>query len=178
MYVEKRNLKGKIKYYLVYSYRKKNEVKKIRKYLGQDLTKQLLEERKKEAEHHILELLKELNTEVFLFTLTKKQIEKLNNYDKKIRITNLDKKEWQRFTEEFVYNTNAIEGSSVERDEVPKILHNKKASNDEELETKGVAKAVNYIKSTKDELSTELIKKLHKICFHGSKSFAGKIRNV
>src|SRR3989338_7308285 len=118
MYIEKRNLKGKIKYYLVYSYRKKNEVKKIRKYLGQDLTKQLL-------------------------------------------------------TEEFVYDTNAIEGSSVERDEVPKILHKKKVSNDEELETKGVAKAVNYIKSAKGELSIELIKKLHKICFQGSKAFAG-----
>lgn len=176
MYVEKRKTGNKLKYYLVHSYRDKKKVKKIRKYLGQNLKKQELEEAKNRAKQRILELLKEFGTEVFLFTLTKKQIEKLNNY--KIKITHFDQKEWQRFTEEFVYNTNAIEGSTVQREEVPEILHMQKSLGAEELETKGVAKAVECIKNAKEDLSIELMRNLHKICFEGSKSFAGQIRNV
>ena len=176
MYIEKRKTGNKLKYYLVHSYREKNKVKKIRKYLGQDLKKQELEEARNRAKQRILELLRELSTEVFLFTLTKKQIEKLNNY--KIKIMHFDQKEWQRFTEEFVYNTNAIEGSTVQRDEVSEILHRRKPLGAEELETKGVAKAVECIKNAKEDLSVELMQKLHKTCFEGSKSFAGKIRNV
>ena len=176
MYVEKRKTGNKVKYYLVHSYREKKKVKKIRKYLGQNLIKAELEEAKNIAKQHILKLLQELNTKVFLFTLTKKQIEKLNNY--KIKIMHFDQKEWQRFTEEFVYNTNAIEGSTIQRDEVPEILHKQKPLGAEELETKGVAKAVEYIKNAKEGLSIELMRKLHKICFEGSKSFAGQIRNV
>lgn len=178
MYVEKREIGNKVKYYLVHSYREKKKVKKIRKYLGQNLTKAELEEAKNRAKKHILKLLQELSTEVFLFTLTKKQIEKLNKYEDKIKIVHFDQKEWQRFTEEFVYNTNAIEGSTVQREEVPKILHKQKVSDAEESETKGVAKAVEYTKNTKENLSTELIKKLHEMCFKGSKSFAGQLRNV
>ena len=176
MYVEKRKTGNKVKYYLVHSYREKKKVKKIRKYLGQNLIKAELEEAKNIAKQHILELLQEINTKIFLFTLTKKQIEKLNNY--KIKIMHFDQKEWQRFTEEFVYNTNAIEGSTIQRDEVPEILHKQKPLGAEELETKGVAKAVEYIKNAKEGLSIELMRKLHKICFEGSKSFAGQLRSV
>jgi len=78
MYVEKRRVRSNIKYYLVHSYREKDKVRKIRKYLGQNPAKQELEEARNRAKKHILELLEELNTEVFLFTLTKKQVEKLN----------------------------------------------------------------------------------------------------
>src|SRR3989344_429273 len=178
MYLEKRNIGKNTKYYLVHSYREKGKVSKIRKYLGQNLAKQELREAGNRAKKHILGLLEELNTEVFFFTLTKNQIEKLNRYDNEIKIIHFDKKEWQRFTEEFVYNTNAIEGSTVQREEVPEILHKQMASDAEELETKGVAKAVEYIKRTKDDLSINLMKKLHEICFKGSKSFAGQIRKV
>jgi len=178
MYLEKRNIGKNTKYYLVHSYREKGKVSKIRKYLGQNLSKQELGEAKNEAKKHILEILEEFNTKVFLFTLTKNQISKLNNYDKKIKIIHFDKKEWQRFTEEFVYNTNAIEGSTIQRDEVPEILHKQKVSDEEEIETKGVAKAIDYIKKTNEHLSIELMKKLHEICFKGSKTFAGQLRNV
>ena len=178
MYIEKRKIGKKVKYYLVHSYREKKKVKKIRKYLGQNPAKEELEEAKNRARQRILELLQELSTEVFLFTLTKKQIEKLNRYEDKIRIIHFDKKEWQRFTEEFVYNTNAIEGSTVRREDVPEILHKQRVSDAEELETKGVAKAVEHIKSAKEELSIDFMKRLHLMCFKGSKSFAGQIRKV
>ena len=123
MYAEKRQAGKNLKYYLVHSYREKGKVRKIRKYLGQNLAREELEKAKNEAEKHILGLLKELNTEVFLFTLTKNQVEKLNRLDERITIAHFNQKEWQRFTEEFVYNTNAIEGSTVQREEVPEILH-------------------------------------------------------
>ena len=178
MYVEKRKAGKNFKYYLVHSYREKGKTKKIRKYLGKDLEKETLEKAKNEAKKQILKILDELNTKIFLFALTKSQTEKLNKYDSKIKIIHLDNREWQKFTEEFVYSTNAIEGSSVEREEVGKILHKKEAIGYEELETKGVAAAVDYIRKTREDLSFSLIKKLHEICFKGSKDFAGKLRKV
>lgn len=178
MYIEERKTGKNIKYYLVHSYRDNGKVRKIRKYLGRNLAKEELEKAKNRAKLHILELLEELNTEVFLFSLTKNQIEKLNKFDEKINIVHFDQRAWQQFTEEFVYNTNAIEGSTIQRDEVPEILGKKQASGDEELETKGVAKAVDYIRNTEEDVSIGLIKELHKICFEGSKSFAGQLRSV
>ena len=142
MYVEKRKSGNLVKYYLVHSYREKDKVEKIRKYLGSNLSEKELEEAKKRAKEKINELLKEINTEVFLFSLTEKQIEVLNKFSDKIEVIHLSGEEWENFIEDFVYNTNAIEGSTVTEEEVPKILHKKNAENTEEIETKGVAKAV------------------------------------
>jgi len=178
MYIEKRKSKNVVKYYLVHSYREKDKVQKIRKYLGSNLSEKELEEARKRAEERINELLEEINTEVFLFSLTRKQIEVLNKLSDKIEIVHFSENEWENFTEDFVYNTNAIEGSTVTEEEVPKILHKKRAENEEEIETKGVAKAVEYIRKTKEDVSLGLLLKLHDLCFRGSKPFAGKFRDV
>ena len=42
MHIEKRKLKGKIKYYLAHSFREGSKVHKFTKYLGQDLKPKLL----------------------------------------------------------------------------------------------------------------------------------------
>jgi len=179
MYVERRKSGKNLKYYLVHSYREKGEVKKIRKYLGINLSDSELKKRKNETEKIILGLIEELNTEIFNFSLSKKQVEKLNGYDKKIKINHLKGFDWRRFTEDFVYNTNAIEGSTVQLEEVKDLIEkNKFAKNDEELESTNVAKAFNFIRNTKEDFSLDLIRKIHKICFEGTKSFAGKFRNV
>ena len=178
MYVEKRKSGKGVKFYLAHSYRDKGKVEKIRKYLGVNLSKQNLEIARKKAEKKIIELLEEINTDIFLFSLTKQQIDVLNKYNDKIDVVHLSEKEWKIFTEDFVYNTNAIEGSTVTEDEVPEILSKKKAENEEEIETKGVAKAVEYIRKTKEDVSIKLLLKLHDLCFKRSKSFAGKFRNV
>ena len=47
MHLEKRKAGKKIKYFLAHSYREGQKVHKFRKYLGQDLKPNLLEERKK-----------------------------------------------------------------------------------------------------------------------------------
>jgi Fic family protein len=179
MYIEKRVSGKDTKYYLVYSYRDKNKVEKIRKYLGVNLSKEELERRKNTAEGLILDTLEEIGTKVFSFVLTKKQIEILNKYNNQIKIFHLSKEQWENFTEDFVYNTNAIEGSTVTEEEVKEILgENPKTKDPEEIETLGVAKAIEYIKNTKEDLSLNLLLKLHKLCFEGSKDFAGKFRKV
>lgn len=178
MYIEKRKAKKNVKYFLVHSYRDRGRVRKIRKYLGQNLAEGELKKAQVEAKKHVQALLEDLNTEVFLFTLTRGQIDRLNRCDDRIRIVHFDRRQWQRFTEEFVFNTNAIEGSTIQREDVPEILHKPKAADAEEQEAKGVANAVDYIKKTKEGFSLGLIKRLHKLCFDGSKSFAGQLRNI
>ncbi|MBS3088800.1 hypothetical protein J4402_03390 [Candidatus Pacearchaeota archaeon] len=55
MHVEKRKVKGKLKYYLAHSFREGKKVHKIRKFLGAGLSSSLLKERKNKAEELILE---------------------------------------------------------------------------------------------------------------------------
>jgi len=178
MYIEKRKSGKNIKYYLVHSYREGKRIEKIRKYLGMNLSTEKLGKNREKTEKIILKIVEGMNTKVFSFSLTKKQKEILNKYNQQIKVLHLSKKEWKIFTEEFVYNTNAIEGSTVTEEEVPQILNKKKAENKEEIETKGVAKAIEYLRKTKEELSLNLLLKLHQLCFKGSKSFAGKFRDV
>jgi Fic family protein len=179
MYIEKRKAGKHIKYYLVHSYREKDKVKKVRRYLGVNLSDEELKKRRKYAEEFILNIIEEYNTEIFNFKLTKKQIERLNKYDRQIKIHHLSDVNWKIFTEEFVYNTNAIEGSAVEFEEVKELLEEGKHSkNDDERETQNVAKAVDFIKKTEEDLSLELIKKIHKICFDETKEFAGRFRDL
>ena len=179
MYVEKRRSGGEIKYYLVHSYREGGEVKKLRRYLGKNLSEKELVAARERAEGELKPRLDELRMQIFNFALTKNQVKKLNDYEDKIRIYHLEDINWARFTEEFVYNTNAIEGSTVRLDEVKELLKNERVPQDsDEIETKNVARAVDYIRKTEEDLSLDLIKKLHEICFESSKDFAGKLRDV
>ena len=173
MFVEKRKRGTAVKFYLVYSYRE-GEVKKIRKYLGTNLSPGELQTARQQAELLIKKEIQDI--EIFNFSLTKKQIERLSKYEQ--RIQHLQHLDWKKFTEQFTYNTNAIEGSTVQLSEVENILEKKKGENEEEIETIGVAKAVEFIRTTKEELSLNLIKKLHLHCFQGSKSFSGRFRKV
>ncbi len=178
MFTEKRKVGNGLKYYLVHSYREGSGVKKIRKYLGANLPPQELEKAKKIARAQMEKEIKSITTDVFNFSLTKKQKEKLNKYDEKIRIHHLEGWNWGRFTEQFTYSTNAIEGSTISPEEIPEILKSMSAKDPEEIETRGVAAAVDFIRKAKGDVSLGLIKKLHLICFRGSKQFAGEFRKL
>lgn len=178
MHIEKRKQGNNTKYYLSHSYRIGKKTRKIRHYLGLNLTEGEIEERRQEAETEIEQEMQE-KTDLLKFSLTKKEIEKLNEYDREIEVVHLDADGWKAFTEKFVFNTNAIEGSAVTPDEVHDLLrHNEEASNSDEIEALNVAKAVEFIQNTDEGLSLDLIRKLHRICFDGSKNFAGKLRDV
>jgi len=176
MFVDKRKIGKSIKYYLIYSYRVGTSVKRISRYLGSNLDQKTLEKLRIGAEKIILE---QVSKSPYETELDIASINKFKAYDIKLDIVHLQKVDWDRFTKEFTYNTNAIEGSTVALKEVEDLVDKReKPQNYDELETINVAKAVEYIRTTKDIFSIELMLKLHKICFDGTKNFAGKLRNV
>ncbi len=176
MFIEIRKQGKKKKYYLVHSYRKEDKVSRVSRYLGSDLSGNELEKLRKRAEALILEQLKG----AFEHELSKDEIKEYWKFESKIGIEHLQKGiDWLRFTEEFTYNTNAIEGSAVEYSEVKKLIEKKDfPQNSDEKETLGVAEAIGYVKDTKEKFSLKLIKKLHFLCFQASKHFAGEFRKV
>ncbi|MGD0729415.1 MAG: Fic family protein [Candidatus Micrarchaeaceae archaeon] len=111
------------------------------------------------------------------------ELESIKNLDslRKIKLQHLSEEDWLKFTEAFTYDTNAIEGSTVEKREVEDILENNEwpdKSKWEISETFGVSEAVKYIRTTKIHISVRLIKDLHMVVFKNSKPFAGKFRKM
>lgn len=183
MHIEKRKADGKIKYYLAHSYREGSKVYKFRKFLGQDLSKEKLQERREIAEKLILEEIHKykLIKDPLQFELSKEELDSIKKLEAEIplKIHHLSEREWKLFSEIFTYNTNAIEGSRLNQKEVKDLLEQDKwptKSKEDIAEAYGVDEAIRFIRSTKEHLSLELIKKIHKIVFQNSKSFAGKLR--
>ncbi|MFH1095365.1 MAG: Fic family protein [Candidatus Micrarchaeota archaeon] len=183
MHLEIREVGKSRKYYLAHSYRKGKKVRKVRVYLGADLALEELESKKRLAATRLKEL-SDANQRIsdpFEAVLSKKEIAELKTLEAKSlpKIAHLSEDEWRQFTEAFTYDTNAIEGSSLDSKEVDEILGRDKWPDKPKAdisETYGVAKAVTYIRNTKEHLSLPLILKLHQIVFENSKPFAGKFR--
>ena len=183
MHIEKRKIGKKIKYFLAHSYREGPKVYKFRKYLGRDLGEAKLKERVKIAEKLILEEIHKYNIikDPLNFEISKEEIKLIKQLQAKIplKISHLSKKDWRIFSEVFTYNTNAIEGSKLNQKEVKGILEKDKwpdKSKEDIAEAYGVEEAIRFIRGTKEHISIDLIKKIHKIVFKNSASFAGKFR--
>lgn len=183
MHIEKRKQNNRIKYYLAHSYREGSKVHKFRKYLGTNLKPEKLNERKKIAEKLILEEIHKYKIikAPLEFELSKEEINKIEKLEKEIplKIAHLSEKDWKIFSEIFTYNTNAIEGSRLNQKEVEGILEEDKwpdKSKEDIAETYGVDEAIRFIRGIKEELTIDLIKKIHKIVFKNSKKFAGNFR--
>ncbi|MBU0456527.1 MAG: Fic family protein [Nanoarchaeota archaeon] len=177
MFIEIRKRDKNKKYYLIHTYRENGKVKRVSRYLGTNLNEDKLEKLREVAEHHILEEIKERS--ILEFELTKEEIAEFKKYDRDIEVKHLQTLNWKRFTEDFTYNTNAIEGSTVALSEVKELLSGKEEPQDaDDIETLNVAKTVEYIKKSKEKITVELIINLHLICFKGTKKFAGKLRDV
>jgi Fic family protein len=184
MFVEVREAKGKKKYYLVHSFRQGNKVKKIRRYLGLNLGKEELERVRKIVEQQVLHRINVLKkiSDPLLEVLTEEEIQKIKELQaaKSFKVFHLSEEQWQRFSELFTYNTNAIEGSELNQKEVKEILEKDKwpkdKSKEDISEAYGVTEAIKFIRQTKEHVSTELIKQIHKIIFENSKPYAGKLR--
>jgi len=183
MHIEKRKSSGKIKYFLAHSYREGKQVHKFRKYLGQDLKQNKLKERQEIAEKLILEEIHKYKIikDPLKIKLSKEDIEAINKIEGQIplKIKHLSEKDWKIFSELFTYNTNAIEGSKLNKKEVKDLLEKDKwpdKSKEDIAEAFGVDEAIRFVRKTKEHISTDLIKEIHKIVFKNSKSFAGKLR--
>ncbi len=101
---------------------------------------------------------------------------------KETQMPKMSEKDWQKFITYFTYDTNAIEGSSVTLEEVIEILEKDKLPPYREQweidETYGLAEAFDRIRKTKDHISIEQLRELHRIVFKKSKSFAGGFRKL
>jgi len=183
MYLEKKIVRGKVKYYLAHSFREGNKVHKIRKFLGTELTPELLEDRKTKAEKLILEeiqkysiiqdpLEKELSQEEIDFV---KRLEREANF----KIFHLSEKDWKTFSKSFTFNTNAIEGSELNKKEVSAVLVEGKwpdKSKNDIAEAYGVNEAIEFIRKTEEHISINFLREVHRIVFKNSKEFAGDFR--
>ena len=142
------------------------------------------ESEKNKVEAELLEQVKKakLLRDPYLTVLSTSELEHLKSLETKgtIVIKHLSEDDWKKFKDIFTYDTNAIEGSSVTENEVEEILRKDKLpkyrSDWEISETYGIAKAIDYIRKSREHISLELLKKLHLLCFKDSKSFAGKFR--
>lgn len=183
MNIEKRKVGKKTKYYLAHSYREGSKVHKFRKYLGTDLSITKLKERKTIAEKLILEEIYKYKIikDPLNFELSEEQIKTIKKLEKEIpvKISHLSEGDWKKFSKLFSYNTNAIEGSKLNQKEVQEILGQDKwpdKSKEDIAEAYGVDEAIRFIRKTKEHLSIDLLKKIHKIVFKNSKKFAGQFR--
>lgn len=183
MHIEKRKVGKRIKYFLAHSYREGLKVYKFRKYLGMDLKQDLLDERKKIAEKLILEEIYryKIIKDPLKIELSREEIISIRKLEALIplKISHLSESQWEKFSKIFTYNTNAIEGSKLSQEEVKELLEKDKwpnKSKEDIAEAFGVDEAISYIRSAKEHISLEFIKKIHKIVFKNSKPFAGKLR--
>jgi Fic family protein len=183
MYIEKRKEGKKIKYYLAHSFREGGKVHKIRKFLGKNIDDKELKERVSKAQKIILEEIGQYKiiSDPLKAPLSDdeiKFIEKLE-INQKLKIFHFSEGQWKLFSELFTYNTNAIEGSKLNQNEVKEILERNewpKKSKEDIAETYGVNEAIKFIQKTKEHISLDLILNLHKIIFKNSKDFAGSFR--
>jgi len=184
MHLEIRTIGKSKKYYLAHSFREGSKVRKIRRFLGTNLTDAQISKLRTKAE----QILKQEVSRYRVISnplsreLTAQELRIIERLQKKVtvRIQHLSKDDWRAFTEAFTYDTNAIEGSTVSYSEVKGILEKdawpKEREKWEISETYGVANAVEEIRNTKEHLSLDVILKLHLICFTNSREFAGKFR--
>jgi len=184
MHIEIRK-RGKAKlYYLAHSFRDNGRVRKVRRYLGKNLTPKKVKELKENAEKAILEQINLYNSirdplHTILSPTEKEHIKTLIARGG-IEVIHLSEKDWGTFVENFTYDTNAIEGSALSLPEVRNIIRKDKwpkdGSKEDISEAYGVAEAVKHIRKTKEHISLDLLKELHRISFKNSKPFAGKFR--
>ncbi len=184
MHSEIREKDGQKKYYLAHSFREDGKVRKIRVYLGANLSPGELESKRKIAERKLEDRVKkkEVIRDPYISALTPPELKELETLEARgeLRVFHLSEQDWTRFKEAFTYDTNAIEGSRVEAKEVVEILEKQKwpreRTKEDISETYGVAEAVDYLRKTKEDVSLEFIRELHRIVFKNSKPFAGEFR--
>jgi len=184
MYLEKRKTKKGIKYYLAHSFREGGKIHKIRVYLGSKLTKKVLKQRQEKAKELLAQQVNSFKIirSPIKYELTKRELDLIKKLKRKYKfgVFHLSEEDWKLFTALFTYNTNAIEGSTITQNEVFEILKKNKwpvsKPKEEISEAYGVAKAIDYMRKRKTNLSLKLILHLHKIIFENSKDFAGKFR--
>ncbi len=184
MYLEKRKTKNGVKYYLAHSFREGGKVHKSRVYLGSNIEPALLEQRMAKATellHQQLNSFKIIRSPIdYKFTKREENLVSQLKRHARLKVIHLTEQDWEKFTELFTYNTNAIEGGTITQNEVLDILEKNKwpfsKPKEDISEAYGVAEAIKYIRRTKEHISLDLMRDLHRVIFTNSKSYAGEFR--
>jgi len=172
-YVEKKKIGGREYFYLSKNIRvSEGKWKKIRKYVGSDLSSIAQAEKELDLVQPIRRLL----------TLNQMKIIELlkESYLKKHKI---GKSLWKTEKEQiisFIYNTNAIEGNSLSYEDTRNILEGKKPkikrAKRDVKEVENMKECIDFLFDYKGEVDQELLLKLHYIELKNVHPEAGKIR--
>ncbi len=184
MHLEIREKNSSKKYYLAHSFRAGAAVKKVSVYLGSNLNPQELEEKRVSGEKKLRDKMKAAQAipDPYFTALSSSECKELITLEARgeLQVLHLSDLDWTKFKENFTFNTNAIEGSHIESQEVKDILRDDKwprgRSKEDIAETYGVSEAIDYIRTTQEHISLNLLKEIHRIVFKNSKPFAGEFR--
>jgi Fic family protein len=179
MFIEKRHRGRSLAYFLVHSYRVGNRVQRLSRYLGSNLSARALQRLRPHAERILREQMESVRISPYDTELGRMDIEQFRKFDRKLDVKHLERVDWKSFTTEFTYHTNAIEGSTIALKGVQALVEKKeRPANHDETEAVNVAKAIAYVQATKEPFSVRLMLSLHRMCFRGTKHFAGSFRKV
>jgi len=171
MHIESRGRGKRRKFYLARSYRQGKKVRKDRVYLGTGLGKEELALRREVARKQLEGRERLAGQWEIAF----------GRVEAKARKARLGKREWEKFVEDFTYNSNAVEGSAITRREVKEILRENQwpgKKKEDIAEAYGVARAAEMLMERKEHISLPFILDLHRAIFRNSRHFAGKLRRV
>ena len=172
--INKKFIQNKPYFYLSEQIRVRGKYKKIQVYLGKNIPKDLTKFCFKLAVKE-KEFIKKHINELFVLedVFDKDQIEKIENLriDLKYKMFNLSASRleqiWIRYAVQFIFESNAIEGSKLSQEEVNSIIKKryiKKTIERKEIkEVKNSITAFNLIKNNKFKLNQHQIINLHKL---------------
>ena len=192
MHIEKQIKKSGEYYYLVENIRlPNNRWKKVRIYLGNNLSEIKLQSLKRNKKKELAEKIRKEkeNIDPLLTLISNVQMEKLDSIKKihKEKIKNLDKLQYRNYYEtfvtEFTYDTNAIEGSTVTLQETAMILFEHIVPEGKSIreinEVQNHKDAFDYMLNYKGDLNKTFVLKLHKLLLHNILwKYAGLFRDV
>lgn len=160
MYTEIQEKNGRKYYYRVRSVRKGKKIKKIKKFLGVNLDKNIIKSRELKAD-------KGLNPINYLLSLEElKALERIKESYIKAPKENFQNR-YESFLAQFTYDTNAIEGNTLTLKETSFILFDKLTPQGKSLreinEVLNHKEAFDYILNYKKDIDKKLICKLQGI---------------
>jgi len=172
--INKKFIQGKPYFYLSEQVRIKGKYKKIQVYLGKNIPKALSEPCLKLALKE-KGLIKEYLGDLFILenNFNKEQTEKIENskIDLKYKMFNLpawrSERLWTRYAVQFIFESNAIEGSKLSQAEVSSIINRryikKNIERREIKEVKNSIAAFNLVRNNQFKLNQHQIINLHKL---------------
>ena len=191
MHVEKQKKESGTYFYLAENMRTEGGWKKVRIYLGKNISakklKQLTKSKGAEIERRLNSLRK--LSDPLAGLVSSEQSEKIDKIKKSYRKNKIemDKNQYEnyyeRFVTEFTYDTNAIEGSTVTLQETALILFDKVVPEGKSLreisEVQNHKNAFDYMLNYKGGISKNFVLKLHKLLMHNILwKYAGRFRDI